>query len=97
MTQNLEKVKAFCKETRDQTMELIKRFTTVEQLLEQPEATYMIGECLKIYDKSVDMMVDQAKQLDEMNEICAESYKQLRMMSDTINELRKEVKELGAH
>lgn len=92
---NLEKVKEFCKETREDCIDMIKKNVDIETLLEQPEATMFVGKTLKIYDKAVDLMEDQARQLDEMSELLEASYKTIQRMEETINDLRKEVN--GAH
>ena len=95
ITKNLTKVKAFCKELREDCINMIKKNLDIEDLLDEPEATMVIGQTLEIYDKAVVMMEDQAKQLDEMAEMIENSYKMISKMNETINDLRKEMN--GAH
>lgn len=95
ITKNLEKVKTFCKEIREDCIDMIKKNLDIEDLLGQPEATMMMGKTLEIYDKAVDLMEDQARQIDEMAEMLEASYRTIQKMNETINDLRKEVN--GAH
>ena len=88
---NLEKVKEFCKEVREDCIVMFKKNLDIEDLLEQPEATMIVGKTLKIYDKAVDLAIDQARQIDEMAEILEASYKTIQKMEETINDLREEV------
>ena len=97
ITKNFKEVERFCKEMKEKTIDVIKKSVGIEELLDQPEVTYMMGECLKIYDESANLLKEQARQLDEMAEYLENSYKIIQRMEENINELRKEVKELGAH
>lgn len=92
ITKNYQKVKEFCKSVREDCIDMIKKNLDIEDILGEPEAAMMMGQCLGMYDKAVDLMIDQARQLDEMAEMLEASYKTIQKMEDTINDLRKEVK-----
>lgn len=95
ITKNYQKVKEFCKSVREDSIDMIKKNASIEDILGQPEVAMMMGKTLEIYDKAVDLMTDQARQLDEMAEMLEASYKIIQNMEETINDLRKEVN--GAH
>ena len=91
ITKNYQKVREFCKSVREDCVDMIKKNLDIEDILGEPEAAMMIGKSLEIYDKAIDLMKDQAKQLDEMSEMLELSYVTIQRMEETINDLRKEV------
>lgn len=89
---NMDKVSNTYAHVKDELMDLIKKFVTTEELLKQPEGVYAIAKLFELFDDCKSMAEDLAKELDETNEICRNTFELLKKVDNEIVELRKEVK-----
>ena len=86
-----EKVREVLTKSKNQVMEMMNKEFSVEDILVDPDAAYMMGNVLKIYDEYADLAFDMANQIDEMEEMLRNSYRVIKDISEQMNELRKEV------
>lgn len=88
---NMDKVSNTYAHVKDELMDLIKKFVPTEQLLKQPEEAYAVAKLFELFDDCKDMAEDLAKELDETNELCRNTFDLLKKVDNEIIELRKEV------
>ena len=89
---NMDKVSNTYAHVKSELMELIKKFIPTEELLKQPESAYAVAKMFELFDDCKSMAEDLAKELDETNEICRNTFDLLKKVDQEIIELRKEVK-----
>ena len=89
---NMVKVSNTYAHVKSELMDLIKKFVPTEELLKQPEGVYAIAKLFELFDDCKSMAEDLAKELDETNEICRNTFELLKKVDNEIVELRKEVK-----
>lgn len=77
--------------SKEKIMEMIKKFVPAEKMLEDYETTYIIGTMFDIFDDLSGLVVDQANQIDDMEECLKDSYEIIKNLEKQITELRKEV------
>ena len=88
---NAEKIKDALAKSRKKAMGMLNKFCTAEDILAQPESAYAMGELINMYDEVADLATDQAKQIDEMEEMLQNAYNLIKKIDSEIVELRKEV------
>ena len=88
MTNNTVNVSNFMAHTKDEIMDLIKKFVTPEQMLHDPTSAYAVGKLLQLFDDYKSLCEGLAKELDETNEIVIKSFELLKEVDKKVDKIK---------
>lgn len=87
-----ENVRSALKKAKTETFEMFNKLTTAQQILESPEEAYAVGKMIELYSDFEELAYDQAKQIDDMEDMLKETNRMIKKIDEQLFELKKEIK-----
>ena len=75
-------------------IDMLKKFVTPEMMLEDYEATYLVGTLLEIYDDLSVAVIAQAETLDKLMEMSERSYNGIKELTKQVEDIKNQNLEL---
>ena len=93
---NESKVKNVLKESRKELFDMIGKFCTAEEILSNAESAYAAAKCIELFDNLSDVAEEQARQIDDMENMLQDTYDaigKLETKIDILNDMLRSKKD----